>query len=110
NAVVFHEAVERFAGNAAEPGARHPEALELSVVEATDDGLLADLTDFGGLAGRENGLHAYPSLLACSQSHEFGPLIRLSVKTPGTEILHDMPLIHSSNGSTVADPPTAAFL
>ena len=39
--------------------AGHAEALELSVVEAADDGLLADLADLGGLAGREHGLHAF---------------------------------------------------
>ena len=39
--------------------AGHAEALELPVVEATDDGLLADLADLGGFAGREHGLHAF---------------------------------------------------
>src|SRR5207302_8615127 len=58
NAVVLHELVERFTGNATEAGARHTEALELSVVEATNDGLLAHLANLGGLAGRENSLHA----------------------------------------------------
>ena len=59
NAVVLHELVQRFAGDAAEARAGNAEPLELPVVEATDDGLLTDLADFGGFAGRENGLHAF---------------------------------------------------
>ena len=39
--------------------AGHAEALELPVVEAADDGLLADLADLGGFAGREHRLHAF---------------------------------------------------
>src|SRR5205085_2616931 len=74
NPVVLHEAVERLAGDAPEPGSRHAEPLELPVVEATDNGLLADLADFSGLAGRENGLHTFVHpLLAWGQSHECGP-------------------------------------
>src|SRR5437899_4733311 len=57
DAIVLHEAVERFARNAAEAGSGHAESLELPVVEAADDGLLAHLADFGGFAGRENSLH-----------------------------------------------------
>src|SRR5205823_5279351 len=64
DAVVLHELVEGLAGDAPELRARHPEALELPVVEAADDGLLGDLADFGGLAGREHGLHAYATLPA----------------------------------------------
>src|SRR5262249_26242188 len=59
DAIVFHEPVERLARDAAEPGTWYPEALELSVVETANNGLLADLADFGGLAGRENGLHGF---------------------------------------------------
>ena len=51
--------------------AGHAEALELPVVEATDDGLLADLADLGGFAGREHGLHAFVHPLpAAASSHE----------------------------------------
>src|SRR5262249_22567298 len=64
DAVVLHELVEGLAGDAAELGARHAEALELPVVEATDDGLLGDLADFRGLAGREHGLHTNATLPA----------------------------------------------
>jgi len=59
DAVVLHELVQGLAGDAAEPAARHAEPLELAVVEAADDGLLGDLTDLRGFAGREHGLHAF---------------------------------------------------
>src|SRR5262249_56779962 len=59
DAVILHEFVEGLAGDSAEPAARHPEPLELAVVEAADDGLLGDLADLRGLAGREHGLHAF---------------------------------------------------
>ncbi len=74
DAVVLHELVERLAGDPAEAGAGHAEALQLAVVETADDGLLADLADLGGFAGRENGLHGFVHpLLALGQSHECGP-------------------------------------
>src|SRR5262249_38101058 len=88
DAVVLHEFVERFARNAAEPGAGDPEAFELSVVETPNDGLLADLANFGRLAGREHGFHAFvrplpnpsPNPIPSkergwkkSRSHECGP-------------------------------------
>src|SRR5262249_7917156 len=56
--VVLHELVQGLARDAAEARAGHAEALELPVVEAADDGLLADLADLRRLAGREHGLHA----------------------------------------------------
>ena len=59
NTVVLHEFVQGLARDAPEPGTRYPEPLQLSVVETADNGLLADLADFGGLAGRENSFHAF---------------------------------------------------
>src|SRR5581483_3667842 len=59
DAVVLHELVQGLARDAAEPRPGDAEALELAVVEATDDRLLADFADLGGFAGREHGLHAY---------------------------------------------------
>ena len=59
NAVVLHEFVQSFARDAPEAGTGHAEALQLAVVETTDNGLLADLADFGGFAGRKNSFHAF---------------------------------------------------
>src|SRR5262249_23859829 len=59
NAIVLHELVKRLAWDAPEPRTGYPESLELSVVETTNDGLLTDLADFGGLAGRKNSFHAF---------------------------------------------------
>ena len=57
DAVVLHELVEGFARDAAEPRSGDAKSFELPVVEATDDRLLTDFADLGGLAGREHGLH-----------------------------------------------------
>src|SRR5262249_20715517 len=56
--VVLHELVQGLARDTPEARAGHTEALELPVVEAADDGLLAHLADLRRLAGREHGLHA----------------------------------------------------
>src|SRR5262249_7931271 len=74
DAVVLHEFVQGLARDAPEPRAGHPEALELTLVEAADDGVLADLADLRRLAGREYSLHAlfHPSR-ALGPSHEWGP-------------------------------------
>src|SRR5262249_17882753 len=62
NAVIPHELVQGLARDAAETGTGNPEAFELSVVEAPNDCLLADLANLGRLAGRENGFHAFLSV------------------------------------------------
>src|SRR5690606_6238144 len=49
-----HEAQQLVPRDAAETRARDAEALEAPGVEAADDGLLADLADLGGFAGRED--------------------------------------------------------
>src|SRR5262249_26275433 len=89
DAVVLHELVQGLAGDPAEAGAGDAEALEVAVVEATDDGLLADLANLGSFAGRENSFHAFVPLLARGQSHEWGPG-PLSVRVPETDIIHDL--------------------
>src|SRR5439155_22634149 len=72
DAVILHELVQGLPRDAAEPRSGHAEALELSVVETTDDGLLADFADLGGLAGREHGLHAYVHPLNWSLAERAG--------------------------------------
>ena len=57
NAVVAHERVQLVARDAAEAAARHAKSLELSGVEAANDGLLADLADLGRFAGRKHSFH-----------------------------------------------------
>ena len=52
--VGLHEPQQLDTGNAPEARARHTEAVEPAVVEAPDDGVLADLADLGGLAGGEH--------------------------------------------------------
>src|SRR5205814_1083436 len=88
DAVVLHDLVERLARDAPEARAGDPEAFQLAVVEATDDGLLAHLADLGGLAGREHGLHAYayPSLARGQFARDWSGQ-RLSVRRCGTEII-----------------------
>ena len=73
NVVVLHELVQRLTGNPPELGARNPETLELTIVEAADDGLLADLADLCGFAGREHGLHTSIHLAGARRPHEGGP-------------------------------------
>src|SRR5262249_14412339 len=53
DAIVLHEFVKHFARDAAKSRPRYSEALELPVVEATDDGLLADLANLCSFACRE---------------------------------------------------------
>ena len=60
NLVVFHELVQCFPRNAAELRAWYSEALELTVIEAADDSLLANLADLRGFTGREHGFHRRP--------------------------------------------------
>ena len=77
DAIVLHELVQGFAGNAAKPGTRYAKPFQLSVVEAANDCLLADLADFGRLTGRKNGLHGFvhpltgPSCLRFAGSQRF---------------------------------------
>src|SRR5262249_10363887 len=73
-----------FPRNAAEPGARHPESLELPVVKATDNGLLRDLADLGGFAGRENGLHGFiPTLATRAQAKDKSRKSKAMVRNEG---------------------------
>src|SRR5262249_45355849 len=93
NAVVLHELVQHFPRNTAEAGTGHAEALELPVVEATDNGLLADLANLGGFAGRENSLHEYihpffPGSGPVTRVWSAGPVFR---KRRRTEIIRDLP-------------------
>jgi len=67
NAVVFHEDEQMIAWNPTKPASRNSEALQCSVVETTDDRLLADFANLCSLACREDcfciGHGTQPSLL-----------------------------------------------
>src|SRR5262249_51542372 len=92
DAVVLHELVEGFAGNTAEPGAGHPEPFELTIVEAADNRLLAYFADFGGLAGRKNGLHACSSLAGPWPAARVWSTRCHDAQTSWTGIIRDLPL------------------
>lgn len=56
--VVLHKNEQLIAWNPAKTAAGNSEAFQRSVVEATNDCLLAHLANLGGLAGRKNGFCA----------------------------------------------------
>ncbi len=58
DAVVAHEGVQLVAGDAAEPATRHAESFKLTGIEATNNRLLANFTNFGGFASGEDGFHS----------------------------------------------------
>src|SRR4051812_27675790 len=57
DAILLHEPVECLPRNAPEPRSWHPKSAELTRVKTADNGLLTNLTNFGGFARREHGLH-----------------------------------------------------
>ena len=88
NAVVTHKGVQLLTWDTSKTAARHTKSLELTGVEATDDRLLANLTDFGRFACGENGLHdGTTSLLSrwfaneYSRQRTFTPMDNNSVRT-----------------------------
>ena len=81
--------------------AGHAEALELAVVEAADDGLLADLADLGGFAGREHGLHTFVHPAGSAGSHEGGPRTAVRPSRRGPESVRE-----SLSTGSLAPPAT----
>ncbi len=67
NAVFLHELIEDVAGNTPKTRSGDSEPFELSGIKAADNGLLADLTDFGCFARRKDRFHEarpIPSILS----------------------------------------------
>ena len=107
DAVVLHELVEHFARDAAKARPRDPKALELPVVEATDDGLLADLANLRSFACRENGLHGYIHPCRPQPTIETGPQYLSSTRRRRTEIFLDLPLLNPTASLTLPTQDTA---
>src|ERR1043166_4082095 len=103
DAVVLHELVQHFARDAAKARPRDSEALELPVVKATDNGLLADLANLGSFACRENGLHGYVHPLpAPSRPLRQARDSSLPSRRRRTQILMALPLPYSVGLSAIA--------